>query len=397
MPKIPISASPHVFYIRPAPGWLDVVLNEVTGIIKSPLHKYKFDPKITLLKSTVKVHRCDWRQGLEIMLRLTTAHDVEWMILESKCSNWWEVEAILKRVPWEDVLPSRDVLVHVTPSVSNGFTNNTAKLRESLCAVARVKHVSEGESLRFKIDLREDFLRISASLCGEPLYKRGYKAKLTAVAPLPEHHAAACARWVLELANEPPNTVFIPFAGTGTMGFETMLVLSGAGPGAFLRQFACDLFPATPEATMSFFRRKLSEKLAVSPLPQIFFNDFNRDALELLKENTAGFPRHENVTIVEGDAFEVNISFLQGNVLILLNPPYGDRLAKKISSTPFYGRLGKWIDTLHQTHRDTICGGCICPDEESWRSFNKNLGKISVETHHFTHGGNEMRFVRWKT
>ena len=87
MSKAPISARPQVFYIRPAPGWLEMLFEEVNSIVQKPLQKYKYDPKITLLKGTVKLHRCDWRQGLEVMLRLTTAHDVEWMILESKCNQ----------------------------------------------------------------------------------------------------------------------------------------------------------------------------------------------------------------------------------------------------------------------------------------------------------------------
>ena len=116
MSDAPISARPQVFYVRPAPGWLDLVHEELKTILMSPLEKSKFEPKVTLLKGTVKLHRCDWRQGLEVMLRLTTAHDVEWMVLESKCTKWSEVDAILTRVPWDEILPSREVLVHVTPT-----------------------------------------------------------------------------------------------------------------------------------------------------------------------------------------------------------------------------------------------------------------------------------------
>ncbi|NDC25345.1 MAG: hypothetical protein EBZ49_14625, partial [Proteobacteria bacterium] len=87
MAKAPITAVPHVFYVRPAPGWLYLVHEEVQGILAKPLQKYKFEPKITLLKSTVKISRCDFRQGLELMMRLTCAHDIEWLVLESKCTQ----------------------------------------------------------------------------------------------------------------------------------------------------------------------------------------------------------------------------------------------------------------------------------------------------------------------
>lgn len=403
MPKVPITASPHAFYIRPAPGWLDVVFEEVTAVAQSPLQKYKFEPKITLLKSTVKLHRCDWRQGLEVLLRLTSAHDLEWLVLESKCTQWTEVDAILERVPWDEILPNRENPVHVTADVSEGFTTNSAKLRENLCKIAGVKHVSEGGVFRFKIELRGELLRILVSLAGDPLYKRGYKAKMAATAPLPEHQAAACTHWVLSGMKEkaPIASVFVPFAGSGTLGFEAALVLSGAGPGAFSRQFTCDLFPCTPAATMGFLRRKILERLKNGSTP-ILFNDFNSEAIGILRENTLAFSSdfypQRNFEIVEGDVFELNPTFpSQGKVLTLLNPPYGNRLAQETDVSALYRRLGNHMQNLGRALAGRLLGGCICPDEFSWKGFLGELRNPDPETHHFTHGGKEMRLVRWKT
>jgi 23S rRNA G2445 N2-methylase RlmL len=398
MSEAPITARPHVFYIRPAPGWLEIVFDEVTALAQAPLQKYKFEPKITSLKGTVKLHRCDWRQGLEIMLRLTTAHDVEWMILESKCTKWSEVDAILQRVPWNDVLPDREIPVHVTTDISGGFSTASAKLRENFCKISGLKHVSEGGELRFKIELRGDFLRISASLCGEPLYKRGYKANLSATAPLPEHQAAACTRWILAGSKDslPVTSIFVPFAGSGTFGFEALLVLCGAGPGSFSRLFACDLFPGTPPATMKFLRRKLAERLSSAQHPHVLFNDFNADAISILKENIAGFPTNPSFEVIEGDFFDLQPKFsADGKILILLNPPYGDRLAKASSIIDLYARIGKRMHNLSREFPDRIIGGCLCPDDFSWRAFLKELNLPSAETRHFTHGGKEMRIVRF--
>jgi 23S rRNA G2445 N2-methylase RlmL len=398
MAEAPITARPHVFYIRPAPGWLELLHKEVDALVKTPLQKYKYEPKVTLLKGTVKLHRCDWRQGLEIMLRLTTAHDMEWLVLESKCNKWSEVDAILSRVPWDSILPSRDIPIHVSTDISNGFTTASGKLRENFCKIANLTHVSEGGKFRFKVDLREDFLKISVSLCGEPLYKRGYKAKLSATAPIPEHQAAACTRWVLESQSDGStiDSVFIPFAGSGTFGFESILVLSGGGPGAFSRQFSCDLFPCTPEATMRFFRRKIAEQFTSTPWPRVIFNDINSEAIAILRENVAAFSSQGKFEIVEEDLFKFKPVFPeQGKTLILLNPPYGNRLAKASSVADLYARLGIYLRELLTANPGKIMGGCICPDEISWRNFIKELKSYSPETRHFTHGGKEMRLVRW--
>ena len=312
MSSAPISARPHVFYVRPAPGWLELVHEEVQAVLQSPLQKYKYEPKVTLLQSTVKIHRCDWRQGLEVLTRLTTAHDVEWLILESNCGKWSDVDAILARVPWDDVLPRRNIEVHVNADTSNGFTESSGKIRDNLCKIAKVTHVSQGAEIRLDVELRGELLRVSASLAGNPLYKRGYKSALAAVAPLSEHQAAACTHWVLanNTGDARVGTVFVPFAGSGTLGFEALTVLSGSGPGAFDRQFACDQFPATPAPTMKFLRRKVAEKLeSLIPLPSVIFNDFNPDAVTMLKENVATFPAKAPFQVLEGDFFSLTPQF----------------------------------------------------------------------------------------
>lgn len=401
MSQPPISARPHVFYIRPAPGWLELLHHEVQSIVETPLQKYKFIPKITPLKGTVKLHRCDWRQGLEVMLRLTTAHDVEWLILESKCNQWSEVDAILERVPWDEIVADREIPIHVTTDVSQGFTQHSSKLRENFCKISGLTHVSEGGLFRFKVELKSDFLKISVSLCGEPLYKRGYKAKLQATAPLAEHQAAASIHWVMEqgVNSETVSQVFVPFAGTGTFGFESLIVFAKTGSGAFEREFSCDRFPCVSSATMGFYRKKLKERLYSALPPKIIFNEINPEACEVLKENIQKIAQQVktvSIDLIEGDLFESSVSFAgEGKILMLFNPPYGDRLAKNSSVNQIYKKLGQWTRTQMDRYPNQIVGGCLCPDSSTWREFSKALNTQNTQTHHFTHGGKEMRLVRW--
>ena len=100
--KAPILATPHVFYVRPAPGWLDVCEQEIKDVLAHPLHRYKFEPLVTTLKGVIKIHRCDFRQGLEVLLRLTTAHDVEWLLADSACGSWDRLHKILKALSWDE-------------------------------------------------------------------------------------------------------------------------------------------------------------------------------------------------------------------------------------------------------------------------------------------------------
>lgn len=385
---IPISAKPHAFHIRPAPGWLDLVLDEVSSIMRSPLQKYKFEPKISKLKSVVKVSHCDWRQGLELPFRLLTAHDVEWVLIDRKCSHLGEVKKRLSEFDWKEVLQTETKTAHVSAS--------SPKLRDYWCELTQREHVSEGAQFRIKIDYTQGYLKVLLSLAGAPLYQRGYKAELSAVAPLPEHQAAAMVKWTLEWSESPIRKVFVPFAGSGTLGFETLLYFSGSGVSHFHRAFAFETFPCSPTKTIEFIKRKLSGVSSSSPLPFTQFCELNTEQARILQANIKSFPLKAESCVLENDFFEIKIEKeKEGETLVLLNPPFGNRLAKTSSVTALYSKIAKQLNRTLPFSR-TVVGSCICPDEESWRVFVKELHASKTETHHFTHGGKQMRLVRWR-
>ena len=121
------------------------------------------------------------------------------------------------------------------------------------------------------LTLLRNRLVLSTSLSGRPLYHRGYKSSLRAAAPLPEHHAAACFRWLMLLLLREHDMrsgrvhVLVPFAGSGTLGFEAMLHRLACSGGAIAsRAFACESFPVSPEATVNYLRRTIAEKAEAS-------------------------------------------------------------------------------------------------------------------------------------
>lgn len=386
---VPISARPHSFHVRPAPGWLEVVADEVNSILKNPLQRYKFEPKVSKLKSVIKVSHCDWRQGLELPLRLLTAHDVEWVLLDEKCSHLGEAEKKLSRMDWNEFLSKEINTVHVAAS--------SPKLRDGWCELTQREHVSEGASFRIKIDYQQGNLKVLLSLAGAPLYQRGYKAELSAIAPLPEHQAAAMVKWTLAWAHSPIRKVFVPFAGSGTLGFETLLYLSGSGMGHSKRSFAFEMFPCTPSKTVEFIKRKLMERYKTNSLPLVEFCEVNAEQAESLRSNVKGFPLKTQFRILEEDFFDLKTQDEKNaEWVVLLNPPFGNRLAKKSSTTGLYSKIAKHLNrTLHLSNN--VVGSCICPDEATWRVFVKELRVSHCETHHFTHGGKQMRLVRWRT
>lgn len=399
MAHTPLLAKPHTFYLRPAPGWLDLLEAEVTRILESPFQKYKFVPKISYLQGVVKVHRCDWRQGLELLLRTTLAHDMEWLVSEFACASWSDLEKGLARIRWAELLPRNVKTAHIAVNLHQGFTSGTAKLRTLFCDLTGIGHSTGEDEQRIKCELRGNRFRILISMAGRPLYQRGYKTVLSAVAPLPEHHAAACVRWVLgdPQKSAPVKNVYIPFAGSGTLGFETLLVLSGAGVGAFDRSFACESFPFNSSATHAFLRKRISQQLKqLKPAPTIVWNEINAQAIQDLQKNIEAFPAPAQHQMESGDFFQFLPPFSGSEpILMLLNPPYGDRLAKKTVPARLYSQIGKHLNILFSKYKDQLRVGCICPDEMTWKAVMSNVPGEKSETRHFTHGGKDMRLVRW--
>jgi len=397
MPRAPVTARPQSVYIRPAPGWLEVCEKEVISILKVPFQKYKFESQIHRLKSTLKVSHCDWRQALELVFRLKTALDVEWLFVESLCTSWTDLERILLKAPWTEILSEKGLPAHVTIEVSRGFSTGSAKLRSKFCEYAKIEHVSEGAPVRFKLELREKRVRILVSLAGEPLYKRDYKEILKALAPLPEHLAASCIQWVLDQAENPVRTVWTPFAGSGTFGFESLVALAGAGPGTFRKIFSCESFPATPSATVQYLRKKMKENWEKSERPRVVFNEINQDVMLVLQKNSENFSSRAIFEFQKGDFqdFEMPIPS-EGSLLVLINPPFGDRLGKNSSVLELYKKIGEKLRRESQKISGEVLGGCLCPDEKTWRCLLNALQAETFATHHFTHGGKEMRILRWK-
>lgn len=400
-PEKAILAKPQLFYLRPAPGWIDQLHEEVDSLLREPFQKYKFQARAASIGTSVRIQNCDFRQGLEILYRITCAQDMIWLISEQKCESWDELERFFERLPLRALFTEKKPETsHLHIKLTEGFTQNAKKIREKWEACSETQANSEETEGRFFLELRENKIRLLMSLSGDLLFKRKYKAHPIAVAPLAEHHAAACIRALKKAAaidKEEKITFWVPFAGSGTLGFEAFLSQSGVGGGAFQRKFASDDFSFVPPQTLSFLRRKCREAFEKEDRYRIVFNEMNTEAIQVLKENSDKFFSKESWQISPGDFFDLSWLFEpEESVVVLLNPPFGDRLGRKTLPEKLFQKLGEKLKKDLVSHRGRVIVGCLCPSEATWRILIQCLGKKGVlDTFHFTHGGKAMRWLVW--
>ena len=409
-------AKPQRFIIRPAPGWIKLTITEVLHSLEFPLQSYKFKPIAMVEDGQIVVSECDFRQGMELTARVTTAHDIDWVLASGRVSgrgewvDWIEKSGLLEVFATPQNI---DLMATVTHPVVGTEKDVKIIFREYFEKSGHrcLTETKDAESLlqRLRVDCQKNRTRLLLSMGGEPLYKRGYKAPMGgATAPLPEHHAAACFRWALDVLGgdlrrdleSGARTLVIPFAGTGTTGFEAVCQLAHLAPGIIRKSFGFERWSFFPEATMATIRKRLNANIKESSI-QVRFGDINTEAIAALHQHCDSFVAATGLAImpsVFGNDFLAKPEELCAGltkIFLPLNPPYGHRLAKDAGAAQIYERLGT---SLVRLSRDVdISGYIICPDETSWLKVSNALRRFKTETCHFSHGGNDTRLLAFAT
>lgn len=419
-------AKPQRFIVRPAPGWLDVCHKDVARILESPLQTYKFKPELDVRQGIITVSECDYRQAMELVLRLSTGHDVEWLLHSGRVTS---------RDGWTDFLDKSNILelwkksqrvdVSLGVTVSHPVIGTAKSVREKAAAYLQENGVTVRTSAdpliqyhRIRIDSQKNRTQVFVSMAGDPLFKRGYKDVLSgAKAPLAEHLAAACFSWALDeigpklrkdlLSGACP--IVVPFAGTGTLGFEGICQLFNMVPGCFRTTYSFESFSFHPAKTLDVIRKRI--RLSYTPANlKLRFGDTDPAACKVLDKNIAGYEARLSQLIAaskDSDSSQLTLdvtnqvnNFLTNPValasdsdqlFLALNPPYGDRLAKKSGGQVIYKSLGRVIHGLSKTR--SVFGFVLCGDESSWRIFLSTIRPLKNKTRHFTHGGIDVRLV----
>ena len=179
---------------------------------------------------------------------------------------------------------------------------------------------------------------LSLDTSAPPLFMRGYRQG-EAAAPLKETLAAgliALAGW----HGERPFYDF--FCGTGTLPIEAALLAGRRAPGLLRERFA---FQHWPDYRPAVFDAQVRQaRAAAKPVPvPIHASDRDPRAVALARENARRAGVADAISFSVRDAADFQPQ--AGTGLVLINPPYGERLGDHDSLQPLYRQIG---DTLKQ-------------------------------------------------
>ena len=259
--------------------------------------------------------------------------------------NEQEIYDVTRALPWSRWFKVSqsirvDINAHRSPLKSLDFA--TLRIKDAICDRFR-----DDTGSRPDVDTREPDIRIRAYLdadsitlyldtSGEPLYKRGYRVQ-SVEAPLKENLAAG----IIVLSGwRPDETLLDPMCGGGTLLAEAAMMGLNIAPGAGrsfgferLNDYDSGTWAAVREAALAAQSR--DRKLTIQG------SDLHYREVEYAKENLRAAGLAEVVQIKQASATDLRAPAPEG--VMVMNPPYGERLGEAGELAAFYPKLGTWM------------------------------------------------------
>ncbi len=369
-------------YMKPGFGGVDVEL------------ALKGKPSVTDPDSEELVNSLSRRFLYLCNLWLRTASRVLQTAMSFEAQSSDELYKRAIRFPWEQLIPPEKTFVIDTTKIGLGAVNThflSQKLKDAV--VDRVRQKTKGQRPSVKrsgadIRVHLHFLGHRATLSldssGDSLNRRGYRD--WAEAPIRESAAAAL---LFLLGYEPGSDrpLMDPMCGSGTFLWEAQLMAQNRAPGLFrLENSHSDqnifCFQNWPGYDAALWREIVSDaqkriRRGRAPLGFDIRPPFDLDLHDAqFKIQKQDFFR------LEGDQLKNSMG---ADPLLVMNPPFGERIAVKESLEEFYSKLGS-----HLKHHFTGWrAGVLMGDA----TMTKHIGLKPSQKFKFNHGGLDGQFL----
>jgi putative N6-adenine-specific DNA methylase len=276
--------------------------------------------------------------AMQLNLESRLAQRVLWPLAHGPYQHEHDLYALARGVPWVQwITPEQTLRIDTTAQRSPLQSLNFATLRvkDAVCDVLR-----EASGARPSVDTRHPDLPLAlhltpthatlyADTSGEALFKRGWRdAKgLKGEAPLKETLAAAmlaAAGWQGRAEDGP---LFDPCCGAGTIAIEAAQIACGIAPG-LQRRFAFErMLPFRPHQNSWSRLKDAARARRHAPAVPIFAGDVSFRMTDFARHNAERAGVAEAIEFKTADALQRLPPAASG--VLMLNPPYGERIEPK--------------------------------------------------------------------
>ncbi|HEY7673994.1 MAG TPA: THUMP domain-containing protein [Burkholderiales bacterium] len=284
-----------------------------------------------------------------VNLESRVASRVLWQVGQARYRSEHDIFEAARALPWAQHFDvSRTIRVNVSairsPVKSLDFV--TLRVKDAVCDAFRA-----ARGRRPDVDTAEPDVRIHAFLTrdeatfyldtsGEALFKRGWRAR-AGEAPLRENLAAGILKligWAM------PTPLLDPMCGSGTFLIEAAMIALDAAPGLD-RSFGFERLANFDAGDWRALQEKARARRQRAGQLPIYGRDKSGTALALARDNLAALGLADAVELKQMDVLDGGPPAAEG--IMVMNPPYGERIGDDAELAAFYPRLG---DALKQRY-----------------------------------------------
>ena len=191
--------------------------------------------------------------------------------------------------------------------------------------------------LLINVHIANETVTVSLDSSGESLHKRGYRVATTE-APINEVLAAGM---LLMAGWKGGSDFYDPMCGSGTFPIEAALIARNIAPGVFRKSFAFEKWPDFDAELWSDIYNDDSREREFNHT--IYGSDASFYAIQQATKNvkSAGVAKDVELRQIRMEELKpLTPNPLTSNPLVMINPPYGERLASNKDMEDLYGKIG---------------------------------------------------------
>lgn len=256
-----------------------------------------------------------------------------------------ELYRAIHAMPWEDHFSEEDTLaVHCTLN-SEHFNHSqylALKTKDAICDRFR-KKTGKRPSVDVELPTMRIFLHVHGDRCtvsldssGNTLHERGYRDR-TNLAPINEVLAAGM---VLLSGWDRRSPLVDPMCGSGTILIEAAMIALNIPPNHDRAQFG---FERWRDFDAELWERTHQEAMSavLTEGPVIRGGEISSNVARKAMANIHNAGLQEHITVTTSSFAELDVP--EGAGVLIINPPYGERMDKEEDINAFYKMIG---DTL---------------------------------------------------
>lgn len=330
---VPMNSDQNTIVAKTIPGLEPVLLDELKSLGCSDITEVKRGATFKGGLETVYKVNYNCRSAIRVLINIAS-----FTVRDQK-----ELYDGIMGIDWTQyIAPEQTIALDSTSFNNPAFTNTmfiSQKAKDAIVDQLRAKSGSrpnvdtQNADIRINIYISQEVCTVSLDSSGNSLHLRGYKDE-SVKAPMSEVLAAG----LLLLAGWKGDKDLIdPMCGSGTFLTEAALIASNTPPGFYRKGFGFQRWKNFDEELWKRVKKESDEKRKNIDC-NIFGYDKDPRSTNATRTNLDALGFGEQVSVGKTSFEQLTPKISSG--MLIMNPPYGERLEEKDEIEKLYGMIG---------------------------------------------------------